>query len=545
MFSNSSVGTRLAFGFISVVVAMLVMAVIGLVQMQRINGHLENIVKVNNVKKDLASKLRNTLDFQAIAVRDAVILHGETRNKAIEQILEGRKRGGEEMKALKDFLQESHGRPSELDQLARIGESSMATRPFLNSLMESLQQGRSFEADEQLRVVQALQQQDKIRDEINGLIKIEDGLNQQAVSDAQEAYASARLMMIVALVLTSIFAAPTALIITRSIVKPVNEVLKEVEEMAQGDMVVNLTPVGSDEISRLVQGVKTTCEALCQAIGQVRSGSEDVAKTSSALSSAAKRVRSGSEAQSESAAAMAAALEEMSTSIEHVSGLANDARSLAQAASQGATEGSRQIQVMVSEINRVSQTIGESAEHARQLGQESERISGIVNVIKGVADQTNLLALNAAIEAARAGEMGRGFAVVADEVRKLAERSASSAQEITGMVSAIQERSRSMSQWMENTVQQMNTGLNMAEGASQSVHAIDAEAQQVTHVIDEVSLALREQATASHELANQVEKIVQMVEENSAAVGQVATSAHDLNDMADALVQSVARFRLG
>ena len=200
---------------------------------------------------------------------------------------------------------------------------------------------------------------------------------------------------------------------------------------------------------------------------------------------------------------------------------------------------------MVSEINRVSQTIGESAEHARQLGQESERISGIVNVIKGVADQTNLLALNAAIEAARAGEMGRGFAVVADEVRKLAERSASSAQEITGMVSAIQERSRSMSQWMENTVQQMNTGLNMAEGASQSVHAIDAEAQQVTHVIDEVSLALREQATASHELANQVEKIVQMVEENSAAVGQVATSAHDLNDMADALVQSVARFRLG
>ena len=198
MFSNSSVGTRLAFGFISVVVAMLVMAVIGLVQMQRINEHLENIVKVNNVKKDLASKLRNTLDFQAIAVRDAVILHGETRTKAIEQILEGRKRGGEEMKALKDFLQESHGRQSELDQLARIGESSMATRPFLNSLMEGLQRGDSFEAEEQLKVVQALQQQDKIRDDINGLIKIEDGLNQQAVSNAQDAYASARLMMIVA-----------------------------------------------------------------------------------------------------------------------------------------------------------------------------------------------------------------------------------------------------------------------------------------------------------------------------------------------------------
>ena len=545
MFLNSSVGTRLAFGFIVVVVAMLLMAVIGLIQMQEINAHLENIVRVNNVKKDMASKLRNTLDFQAIAVRDAVILQGENRNRAITQILEGRRRGGEEMAALKDFLQQSHGRQNEGDQLNRIGAASMETRPFLNSLMESLQRGDSFEADAQLKVVQALQQQDKIRDEIDGLIKIEDALNQQAISDSHEAYASARLMMIAALVLTSIFAAPTALIITRSITKPVNLVLKEVEEMAKGDMVVDLTPVGSDEIARLVQGVKTTCEALCQAIGQVRSGSESVAKTSCALSSAAKRVRSGSEAQSESAAAMAAALEEMSTSIEHVSGLANDARSLAQAASRGASDGARQIQAMVGEINRVSQTIGESAEQARALGQESERISGIVNVIKGVADQTNLLALNAAIEAARAGEAGRGFAVVADEVRKLAERSAMSAEEITGMVSAIQERSRGMSHWMENTVLQMNTGLSMAEGAGQSVHAIDAEAQQVTQVIDEVSLALREQATASQELANQVEKIVQMVEENSAAVGHVATAAHDLNSMADALVRSVAQFRLG
>ena len=94
MFLNSSVGTRLAFGFIVVVVAMLLMAVIGLIQMQEINAHLENIVRVNNVKKDMASKLRNTLDFQAIAVRDAVILQGENRNRAITQILEGRRRGG-------------------------------------------------------------------------------------------------------------------------------------------------------------------------------------------------------------------------------------------------------------------------------------------------------------------------------------------------------------------------------------------------------------------------------------------------------------------
>ncbi len=544
MFRNSSVGIRLALGFIVMVAAMLAMAIFGMTQMKHINERLEQIVKINNIKKDLAHKLRNTLDFQAIAVRDAVILDGDRQSKAIDQILQGRKQGAEEISTLKTFLQESHGKASELEQLGRIGEAAQATRPFLNSMIEILQKGEKLQPDEQLKVVQALQQQDKIRDEINGLIKIEDRLNEEAVTDSQDAYASARLMMIVALVLSSIFATPTAIIITRSIVSPVNRVLKEVEEMADGDMVVDLTPVGTDEISRLVQGVKTTCEALSRAIGQVRSSSEDVAHTSNALSTAAQQVRSGSEAQSESAAAMAAALEQMSTSINHVSSLADDARALAQSASNGATEGSRQIKAMVQEISRMAQTIEESTEHAQQLGAESERIGSIVNVIRGVADQTNLLALNAAIEAARAGEMGRGFAVVADEVRKLAERSASSAKEITAMVLAIQERSRTMSQSMGNTATQMRLGLDMAENADQSVQTIDAEAKKVTTVIDDVSLALKEQASSSHELANQVEKIVQMVEENSTAVGQVASAAHDLDNMANALVQSVARFRL-
>ena len=545
MFRNLSVGLRLALGFISILLAMLVMAVLGLLQMQEIHSRLDQIVQVNNVKKDMANKLRNILDFQAIATRDALLLQEEMQAKAIAQVVEGRKMGGEEMNALKAFLQQSHGRPSEIEQLGRIGDASMQTRPFINALMEALQRGEKFEADMQVKAIQTMQQQDKIRAEINGLIAIEDNLNQQAVLESRESYEAARMMMIVALLITCAFSAPTAVLITRSIVKPVGRVLEEVEEMANGDMVVNLEASGTNEISRLVRGLKTTCAALSQTIGQVRHGSEGVAKTSSALSTAAQQVRSGSEAQSESAAAMAAALEEMSTSINHVSSLADDARSLAQSASNGAASGAQKIKEMVTEINRVAQTIDESAKYAHDLGKESERISSIVNVIKEVADQTNLLALNAAIEAARAGETGRGFAVVADEVRKLAERSAASAQEITTMVSTIQERSRNMSQWMENTVVQMHDGLNMAESAGQSVCEIDAEAKKVTSVIDNVSLALREQATASHDLSNRVENIVQMVEENSTAVGRVAEAAHDLDKMADALVGSVSRFNLG
>jgi methyl-accepting chemotaxis protein len=139
--------------------------------------------------------------------------------------------------------------------------------------------------------------------------------------------------------------------------------------------------------------------------------------------------------------------------------------------------------------------------------------------------------------------MGRGFAVVADEVRKLAERSATSAQEITQMVNTIQGRSRSMTNSMETTVSQMREGMEKARHAGESVREIDEGARRVTGVIDDVASALSEQSSASQELANRVENIVQMIEENHTAVGAVAGSAHELSGLSDGLVEAVARFR--
>jgi methyl-accepting chemotaxis protein len=216
---------------------------------------------------------------------------------------------------------------------------------------------------------------------------------------------------------------------------------------------------------------------------------------------------------------------------------------MAQNASTGAESGARQVASMLNEIGRVAKTIEESAESSRALDQESEKISTIVNVIKDVADQTNLLALNAAIEAARAGETGRGFAVVADEVRKLAERTTASAQEITNMVSGIQERARRMSGSMAQTVNQMREGMQMAEQAGEVMSSINDGARQVTSVIDDVAVALKEQASASHDLANRVELIVQMVDENSSAVSSVAGSAGQLDHLAGDLLSAVSRFK--
>ena len=168
----------------------------------------------------------------------------------------------------------------------------------------------------------------------------------------------------------------------------------------------------------------------------------------------------------------------------------------------------------------------------------------MVNVIKEIADQTNLLALNAAIEAARTGEQGRGFAVVADEVRKLAERTSLSTQEIASTVEKIQSGTRNAVQSMVAGVDQVRSGMALAEQAGASIIEIQTGAQRVVGVANDITNSLREQNTASTEIARNVEKIATMVEANNASAELAATAAHQLEQLAQGLSTSIGSFRL-
>ena len=543
MLRKMSIGLRLGLGFGLLVFMLAIMASVGLYEMAQIDGRLVDITQVNVPAKDLAAEMRILIDGRAIAARDLVLAKDEAkRQDAIERLKTRREEFAAKHDKFHAMLKDSSATPRQFEQLAKVMEANVKAMAAIDELVSFAKSGKQAEAEAAVTTVR--ENIAAVRGEIVKLMKIEDELIEDDVKHAQSAYGTARNTVIGMLVGALLVAVAAALLVTRSISQPLGRVLGAVEKVAGGDLTVDLAPEGGDELARLEAGVKSMTESLRKSIVQVRESAENVAQTSGSLSTASQQVRAGSDTQSESAASMAAALEELSASINHVSDLSDEARGLAQSASQGASVGAGQISAMVDEIGRVSSTIEQSAEHARQLDKESERITSIVGVIKDVADQTNLLALNAAIEAARAGETGRGFAVVADEVRKLAERSGASALEITQMVNAIQERSRSMSTQMETTVAQMREGMTKAQSAGESVRNIDGSAKRVTGVIDDVATALKEQASASHDIAGRVEKIVQMIEENSTAVSSVAGSAHDLNDLAVGLVDSVARFRI-
>jgi methyl-accepting chemotaxis protein len=329
-----------------------------------------------------------------------------------------------------------------------------------------------------------------------------------------------------------------------SIVGSVQELNAGARQLASGDYTAQVRFSAQDELAEVATQFNDMAARLRGIIVQVKDTSAELGSLSARMAQSASAVAEASETQSQSASGMAAAIEEMTVGIDEISRNAGSAAEESRASGSLASEGAEVVRRSVTEMERIAESVNETAVVIRALGDQSGAISTIVNAISEIADQTNLLALNAAIEAARAGESGRGFAVVADEVRKLAERTAQATRQITDMVGAIQEGTNKAVVTMEHGVQQVRQGVDLTIRAGESMDNINRGAASVVHYVADISHALREQSAASTDIARNVEAIAQMAERNSAAVRDAAGTAAQLERMSNTLSDEVAHFRV-
>ena len=314
--------------------------------------------------------------------------------------------------------------------------------------------------------------------------------------------------------------------------------------IAAGDLTSNVTLHAGDDQSMLAAMARMQ-HRLREIVRDINDSANALGEAAVTLVEESGSVSDGVARQNEATSSIASTVEQITTSIAQVSDNAGVAREVANDASVLSEEGRSVVGTVVAEMQATAESVNASAGLIRDLGEASDQISKVVNVIREVAEQTNLLALNAAIEAARAGESGRGFAVVADEVRKLAERTSTSTHQIAEVIERIQTGVRRAVTGIDAGVLRVGTSVDKAEHAGESMTRIYDGSTRVVEVVNDISDALREQATASEAIARNVQQIAQMNEESTVAVRSVLRDAENLRELATRLKDSVRSFRLG
>lgn len=365
-------------------------------------------------------------------------------------------------------------------------------------------------------------------------------------------------------------AAITAYVINKGLIKPILALAEASEKVAEGDISHKLEILAKGEIGQLTESFKVMISNLRSLITTLSNSAQSVAATSEELASnsneaaratqqvagaihevakgsteqthyitnstelinqvnnAIEQIATGAGEQVENVNATVGLVGQMARSIQEVAEGAQTVAVSAGKTKEAADQGAKAVNLSIKGMEGIKVKVFESADKIKELGEHSEQIGQIIQVIDDIAEQTNLLALNAAIEAARAGEHGKGFAVVADEVRKLAERSGKATKEIAELITNIQKLTAGAVTAMEEGTVEVEQGALLAKDAGSALAEILSTVQETYLQVQSISAAAEQISSSSNEVVKAIDKVSSITEENSAATEQITAASQEV-----------------
>jgi methyl-accepting chemotaxis protein len=346
--------------------------------------------------------------------------------------------------------------------------------------------------------------------------QLKENVAEEKFQTNNQAYQSARALVIGTCVVSLIFGIILSIVISRGFSVPLGAAVEALEKVAGGDMTATLDVETTDEVGRMAEALNRTVARLCETLQEVSDSAASASSSSQQLAAASEAIASGAQEQASSLEETSASLEEITATVRQSADNAHQASQLASGSKDSAEQGQ----------DVVSKAITAMAE----INSASAKIADIISTIDEIAFQTNLLAVNAAVEAARAGEEGRGFAVVASEVRSLAQRTAVAAKEIKVLI--------------QDSLRKVGAGTELVNHSGETLQGIVGSVKRVTDIVGEIAAAASEQSTGIEQVNTAMTQMDQVTQANSAQTEELSATAQSLSEQSAHLMELVSVFTL-
>ncbi|CAI8943409.1 MULTISPECIES: methyl-accepting chemotaxis protein [Pseudomonas] len=535
---NMNIAPRALLGFALIGALMLALGLFALNQMSKIrqagetieNSTVPSITNLDQLTQ-LTLRLR-TLSYRLLLNREADTLQAtlklvDQRNQQIDdarRVYEPLISGSQERAAYNQYVQ------------------LLSQYRQLENRMRLASQNNDLDSLRNLINRDMLDSSEQINSVMDQLISINTEQTREINRTAADQYSSAVALVIGLLLAATALTLVCALLLTRSIVKPIDEALQAAERIAEGDLTRSIQAEGQDEAARLLKAMAKMQNKLRDTLQQISGSATQLASAAEELNSVTDESARGLQQQNNEIEQAATAVTEMTSAVEEVARNAVSTSEASKEATRSAGDGRDLVMETVSAIERMSTDVQGTAELIGNLAEESRDIGKVLDVIRGLADQTNLLALNAAIEAARAGEAGRGFAVVADEVRALAHRTQQSTSEIERMIGSIQGGTEQAVNSMRNSTERAESTLNIARGAGLALETITGAVAEINERNLVIASAAEEQAQVAREVDRNLVNINDLSVQSATGAHQTSAASAELSRLAVDLSGLVARF---
>uniref|UniRef100_UPI0021823D21 methyl-accepting chemotaxis protein n=1 Tax=Pseudomonas chlororaphis TaxID=587753 RepID=UPI0021823D21 len=366
------------------------------------------------------------------------------------------------------------------------------------------------------------------------------------IDDVQAEFRSQVVKASVGGIAIALLMALLVLLIARSIVRPLQETVHAMANIASGesDLTRTLDTHGQDEVTELARHFNGFTAKLRLVVSQLQVSAAALAQSSADLGNNASQAQERSQQQSQQMELVATAINEVTYGVQDVAKNAEHAASEMRDAEAQAQQGQVNIDGSLQQIDRLSATIDQAVEVIRTLAQESTQIGSVLEVIHSIAEQTNLLALNAAIEAARAGEQGRGFAVVADEVRLLAQRTQKSTAEIQSMIERLQGHSEAAVKVIGDSSRASQQTIEQAGLAGESLNAIGQALRNLNGLNASIASATLQQAHVVEDINQNVTQAAGLSHSTALAAEQSSAASLHLKELSEQLNGLLRQFRV-